>query len=62
MLDKITSWCDLNKLTITVKKTKSMFIKPGNERCFLKLYIHGECLDVVNSLNTLVFILIMLSV
>ena len=53
MLNKITSWCDLNKSTINVKKTKSMFIKPGNERCDLKLYIYGECLDVVNSFEYL---------
>ena len=38
-LDKIIAWCDLNKLTINVKKNKSMIIKPKNDQCDLNLYI-----------------------
>ena len=53
MLDKLIAWCDLNKLTINVKKTKSMIIKHGNEQCNLRLYIHGESVDFVNSFEYL---------
>ena len=53
MLDSIIKWCDCNKLTINVKKTKCMFIKSGKERCDQKLYIHGEGIDYVNSFEYL---------
>ena len=48
MLNKITLWCDLNKLTINVKKTKSMFIKRGNDQSNIKLNIQVGNLDTVN--------------
>ena len=48
-LDSIISWCDLNKLTINVKKTKSMIIKLKNVQSNVNRYIHGEKIDFVNS-------------
>ena len=53
MLNSLSLWCDLNKLTINVKKTKSMIIKPGKERVNFNLFIHDEKLDVVNSFEYL---------
>ena len=53
MLNILSSWCDLNKLTINVKKTKSMIIKPCKERVNLNLFLHDEKLDVVNSFEYL---------
>ena len=53
MLDKLTSWCDLNKSTINVNKTKCMVIKSGRERANFNLYIHGKKLDTVNSFEYL---------
>ena len=48
MLDNIMSWCDKNKLTVNIKKTKCMFINPGNKHVDYRLSIHGTDLDVVN--------------
>ena len=53
MLDKVIAWCDSNKLTINVKKTKSMFINPKKEVCNSNLQIHTENIDFVNSFEYL---------
>ena len=53
MFDKVIVWCDLNKLTMNVKKTKSMFIKSKSDQCNLNLYIHGENVEYVNSFEYL---------
>ena len=53
MLDNIIKWCDLNKLTINVKKTKGMIVKRDKEPCPLKMYINGEAIDFVNSFEYL---------
>ena len=47
MLDKIIDWCDKNKLTVNIEKTKCMFINSGNEDYDSKLYIKGTALDNV---------------
>ena len=53
ILDKLITWCDLNKLTINVKKTKSMFIKPNVDCVNPNLYIGDIKLDIVNSFEYL---------
>ena len=53
MLDKVIAWCDLTRLTINVKKTKSMIIKQNHTQGDLNLYIHGEQVDFVNSFEYL---------
>ena len=47
MLDNIMVWCDINKLTVNIKKKKCMFINPGNDPATCNLNIHGTSLDVV---------------
>ena len=48
VLDTLVTWCDLNKLTINVKKKKSMLIKSNAENVNLNLYIHDTKLDFVS--------------
>ena len=47
MLDKIILWCDDNKLTVNVKKTKCMFINPWDHKPDVVPMIKGKCLDVI---------------
>ena len=55
VLDKLVSWCNLNKLNVNVKKTKSMLTQPNAEGVILNLYIHDAKLDFVNSFEYLDF-------
>ena len=48
MLDNIMAWCDKNKLTVNIKKTKCMFINPRKTHVNAELSIHGTDLDIVN--------------
>ena len=47
MLDSIMSWCDKNKLTVNIKKTKCMFINSDINCANAKLSISGNELEVV---------------
>ena len=47
MLDKVITWCDNNKLTVNVKKTKCMFINPWNHTPNVIPMIKGKCLEVI---------------
>ena len=53
MLDKLMSWCDLNKLTVNINKTKCMFINPSANSTDDRLSIHGIQLDIVKQFEYL---------
>ena len=46
-LDKLIKWCDKNKLSVYIKKTKCMFVNSSDLTCDEHLYIHGKPVDVV---------------
>ena len=46
-LDKIIRWCDKNKLTVNIKKTKCMFINFSNQTPCVVPKIKGNSLDIV---------------
>ena len=48
MLDKIMAWCDKNKLTINIKKTKCMYINSHENQPNVKLSINDVELETVN--------------
>ena len=52
-LDKLIAWCDINKLSVNIKKTKCMFINPFNEKSDMQLYIRGKPIDVVKNFEYL---------
>ena len=47
MLDAIIKWCDKNKLTVNIKKTKCMFINSLNQTPNVVPMIKGNSLDVI---------------
>ena len=47
MLDNIISWCNKNKLTVKIKKTKCMFINSQDDNTDLQLNSNGKDLEVV---------------
>ena len=46
-LDKLIAWCDANKLSVNIKKTKCMYINSSDESSDVRLYIRGKSIDVV---------------
>ena len=53
MLDNIISWCYKNKLTVNVKKTKSMYINSTGHQVHHDLYINNNALDSVDQFEYL---------
>ena len=53
MLDIIVTWCDVNKLTINVKKTKCMYINSRKEKSNCPLKIKDRNLDAVDQFEYL---------
>ena len=53
LLDKVMIWCKLNKLTVNIMKTKSMYINSINARPVLDLCIDGKPLGVVKQFEYL---------
>ena len=47
MLDRVILWCDKNKLTVNVKKTKCMFVNPSNQVPNVFPMIKGKNLEVI---------------
>ena len=53
LLDKIAAWCDKNKLTINIKKTKCMVISSGEIPIDINLSIKGTKLESVKAFEYL---------
>ena len=46
-LDSLIQWCDKNKLSVNIKKTKCMHINSFDESTDVRLYIRGKPIEIV---------------